>query len=166
MTLDERPFLFVYLKAFKLREAIQVFADEARTQALLSIKARQIFDISATYDVVDLSTNEKVGALRRKGLKSILRDEWDILDVNEQPIGLIREDSMMLAILRRFLSNLIPQNYHITLRGQEVATVTGTWNPFLVKHTMDLSSDREQLYDHRLAIATSVLLMTIEGKQG
>ena len=30
----------------------------------------------AAYDVTDSQTGEKVGALRRKGFKSILRDEW------------------------------------------------------------------------------------------
>jgi hypothetical protein len=156
----------VKLKAFRLREDITVFADEALTQPLLSIKARQIIDFSAAYDVIDLTTQVRVGALRRKGLKSLLRDEWEILDASDQVLGLMQEDSQLMALLRRFLSSLIPQNYHVTVHGQQVGVVTGTWNPFLVKHTMDLSSDHGQLLDQRLALAASVLLMTIEGKQG
>ncbi len=161
-----QPFLFVHLKAFKWKEDITVYADVNRTQPLLSIKARQILDFSAAYDVVDVTMNQKLGALRRKGLKSILRDEWEILDANDQVVGLIQEDSMALALLRRFLANFIPQNYTMTLGGQPVALVRGTWNPFIVKHTMDLTGDTQGWVDRRLAVATSVLLMTIEGKQG
>jgi hypothetical protein len=165
-TLDGRPLFFVKLKAFRLREDITLFADEALTHPLLSIKARQIIDFSSAYDVVDLTTQQRVGALRRRGLKSLLRDEWEILDPAEQVVGLLQEDSQLMALLRRFLSSLIPQNYHLTMHGQQVAVVTGTWNPFIVKHTMDLSEDRSGLLDQRLALAASVLLMTIEGKQG
>ena len=48
---------------------------------LLSIQARQIIDFSAAYDVYDGSTGSKVGALKRKGMKSILRDECEIREV-------------------------------------------------------------------------------------
>lgn len=166
LTLDGRPVFYVHLKAFKLREAITVYSDEARTAPVLGIQARQILDISATYDVTDYVTGQRVGALRRKGLKSILRDEWEILDTSEQVIGVLQEDSTLMALLRRFLSNLIPQNYHLTLQGQPVGIFTGTWNPFIVRHTVDLSQDTARILDPRLALAASVLLMTIEGKQG
>ncbi len=166
LTLDGRPLYFVHLKAFKLKEDITVYADEAQTQPLLSIKARQVLDFSALYDVLDVTNGQRVGILRRKGMKSILRDEWEILDPAEQVIGIIQEDSMLLALLRRFLSGLIPQQYHLSLHGQPVAQVIGTWNPFLVKHTMDLSTDPGHKLDRRLAVAISVLLMAIEGKQG
>jgi len=166
LSLDGRPLLFVHLKAFRLRECITVYVDEAMSQPLLGIQARQIIDFSAAYDVFDHSTGQRVGALRRRGLKSILRDEWDILDVADQVIGQLIEDSQLMALLRRFLSNLIPQNYHLSIHGKTSATFTGTWNPFVVKHTVDLSADTEGLLDPRLALAASVLLLTVEGKQG
>ncbi|MCK5794540.1 MAG: hypothetical protein KAH12_07530, partial [Anaerolineales bacterium] len=102
---------FSKMKAFKLKEDIRLFTDEDMQTELLNIQARNIIDIAATYDVSDPESGDKVGALRRKGLKSILKDEWAILDVNDNEIGLIKEDSMFLALLRRFLTNLIPQTY-------------------------------------------------------
>lgn len=165
LTPDGQPFMFVHLKAFKLKEDITVYADEAQTQPLLSIKARSILDFSAAYDVVDATNGEHVGVLRRKGWSSLMRDEWQILDAQEQLVGILQEDSLILALVRRFVSNLLPQNYTLTMGGHTVAEVRGSWNPFLVKHTMDLSADAEGRVDRRLAIAASVLLMTIEGKQ-
>ncbi|NIA15532.1 MAG: hypothetical protein GWP08_15830 [Nitrospiraceae bacterium] len=51
---------------------------------LLCIQARSILDFSAAYDVVDSTTGEKAGALKRKGLKSILRDAWIIMDADDR----------------------------------------------------------------------------------
>ena len=107
-----------------------------------------------------------MGALRRQGLKSILRDEWHVLDTGDIPVGAIREDSMMLAIIRRFLSNLVPQNYSVTPVDSEqpFGTITGTWNPFIVKYDCNFTA-ATQYIDARLLLAGVVLLMCIEGKQ-
>jgi len=56
-------------KAFKLREDIRIFADESRSRELLAIRARQVVDWSAAYDVVDSTEERKVGTLRRKMLR-------------------------------------------------------------------------------------------------
>jgi len=156
---------FVKLKAFKLKEDITVFKDEARTQPLLNIKARQILDIAATYDVTDVATGAPLGALRRRGLRSILKDQWDILDPYGEVIGNIHEDSMLLALLRRFLSNLIAQDYHFFMGEQMVGLAKGSWNPFLVKYYVDFTHDSQNLLDPRMGLAAMVMLMTIEGKQ-
>src|SRR5512147_872610 len=95
--------MFSEQKMFRLREDIRVYSDESKSTEVLMIKARQILDFSAAYDVIDSSANEKVGVLRRKGWRSLLRDEWEVLNAQEQPIGLLFEDSMPLALLRRFL---------------------------------------------------------------
>jgi hypothetical protein len=63
---------------FRLREDIRVYADEGKQQEVLMIKARQIIDFAAAYDVVDSASGEKVGALRRKGWSSILPQNYDL----------------------------------------------------------------------------------------
>jgi len=156
---------YVEQKAFKLKEDITVFADEEKQQALLRIQARQVIDFSAAYDVTDLRTNEAVGALRRKGLKSILRDEWLILDPAGQPIGRIQEDSALLGLIRRFLTNLIPQSYSIEIHGQVGGEIKQNFNPFVQKLNVDLRNDAGRQFDRRLALAAVVLLLAIEGRQ-
>jgi hypothetical protein len=155
---------FVKMKAFKLKEDITVFRDEARTDAVLNIKARQIMDFGATYDVTDVASGEKLGACRRKGLKSILKDEWELLDADDALLGHAKEDSLLLAMIRRFLSNLIPQTFLIDAMGDQIGKLKGTWNPFLVKYDVDFSGNNGQI-DPRLLLGMTVLLMTIEGKQ-
>jgi len=158
--------MFSEQKMFKWREDIRVYSDETKTQEVLSIKARQIMDFSAAYDVVDTALNQKVGALRRKGLRSILRDEWEVLDAGDNVKGLLFEDSMGLALLRRFLlGSWLPQNYDITFGTTRVADLKQNFNLFRYELNLDFSMDTAQQLDRRLGIAAGILLAAVEGKQ-
>ncbi len=158
--------LFSEQKMFRLREDIRVYSDESKTQEVLTIKARQIIDFSAAYDVMDSLTGEKVGVLRRKGWRSMLRDEWEVLDANDQVRGMLFEDSVGLAMLRRFLlGSLLPQNYDITLGEVRVGDLRQRFNPFRYELDLDFSMDPLRTLDRRLGIAAGILLATVEGKQ-
>ena len=158
--------LFSEQKMFRLREDIRVYSDENKTQEVLAIKARQIVDFSAAYDVVDAAYNQKVGTLRRKGLSSILRDEWQVLDVNDNVVGKLFEDSVALALLRRLLlGSLLPQNYDMTFGETRVADLRQNFNPFRYELNLDFSMDMGRLLDRRLGIAAGILLAAVEGKQ-
>jgi len=159
--------LFSEQRMFKLREDIRVYSDEYKTREVLSIKARQILDFSAAYDVVDTELNQKVGALRRKGLRSILRDEWEVLDMNGNVKGLLFEDSVGLALLRRFLlGSWLPQNYDISFGEARVADLQQNFNLFRYELNLDFSMDMNRLLDRRLGIAAGILLAAVEGRQG
>jgi uncharacterized protein YxjI len=159
--------LYSEQRMFKLREDIRVYSDESKSQELLLIKARSIIDFSAAYDVIDAPYNQKVGVLRRKGLRSMLRDEWEILDEQDMVVGVLFEDKPGLALLRRLLlGSLLPQNYDVTLGGERVADLRQNFNPFSYQLVMDFSMDTDNRFDRRIGIAAGILLATIEGKQG
>ena len=158
--------LYSKLKAFKLKEDLRLFTGEDMREELLAIHARRVLDISATYDVTDSRTGERVGAIQRKGMQSLLRDEWRFLDAGDREVGFIREDSMGLALLRRFLTNLVPQRFDVEVMGRTVATVRQDFNPFVLKLTVDFSQDPAGLLDRRLGLAAVLLLCAIEGRQG
>jgi len=157
--------LFSEQKMFKLREDIRVYADERKSQEVLMIKARQIIDFSAAYDVIDSVSGQKVGALRRKGWASMLRDEWEVLDAEDRVVGKLFEDSMGLAMLRRFLSNLIPQNYDLFIGEERAADLRQNFNPFTYQLNIDFSMDVNRRLDRRLGLAAAILLAAVEGKQ-
>jgi len=161
--------LYTKLKAFKLKEDIRLYASEKMERELLVIKARQAFDIGATYDVVDPASNEQVGSLRRKGLKStFLRDEWVVMNGEGQEIGLVQEDSAFKALVRRFVEDiafLFPQKFHVTINGQPAMTAKQRFNPFIQKVDLDFSEDTQGSLDPRLGLAIGVLLSAIEGRQ-
>lgn len=161
---DGKLAFYVKQKAFKLKEEITVYADEKRTRPMLRIKARQVLDVSATYDVTDANTGEVVGALRRHGLRSILRDKWLILGEGDKEIGQIEEDTGILALVRRFLLKLIPQSFNVTMHGRSAGRIKQRFNPFVLVYDVEFPSDGT--LDLRLGVAAVVLLLAIEGRQG
>jgi hypothetical protein len=152
-------------KAFKLKEDIRVFSDESMQTPILAIAARSIIDFSAAYDVTDSKTGQKVGALRRKGMSSIIRDEWDLLDPHDNPISKVREDSTSLALIRRFLpmGNWIPQHYVLGDDTVQFADMRTHFNPFI--HRMTVSVNADCPFHPLLVLASAVLLVAIEGRQ-
>ena len=163
---DEQGRLLFYSKqkAFKLREDFRIYSNENMSEELLAIKTPQILDIGATYFVQDSKTGETVGALRRKALKSIVKDEWKFLSPDQREIGRMTESSVAGALLSRFI-NIIPQKYSIrTLDEREIATIKGHFNPFVHKLSM-MIPDSEPAIDRRLIIAAGIMLVGIEGRQ-
>lgn len=154
---------FVKQKAFKLKEQITVFSDEERTDAMLGIEARAVLDLSATYDVTDLKTGTPVGALKRKGVKSVFKDEWSLLDTGGTAIGTVAESSMLAALLSRLLP-LVPQTYRIEVGGAVVGQIKQRFNPFVLSYDVDFGTGGGAL-DPRLGVAAVVMLLAIEGRQ-
>jgi uncharacterized protein YxjI len=158
--------LYSQQKMFKLKEDIRVFSDESMTQELLVIQARQIIDFSAAYDVIDPIYNAKVGVLRRKGFRSLIRDEWEVLDIYDQFLGILQEDNLTRALLRRFLlGSLLPQDYDLLIGEHRVADLRQQFHLFRYELNLDFSMDTAHQLDRRLGVAAGILLGTIEGKQ-
>lgn len=155
-------------KAFKLKEDIRIYTGEDMATEVLTIRTDQVLDLGATYHVHDSQQGgAHVGSLKRKALKSILRDEWLLLDPSGQELGIIQEDSTALALLRRFMVGwLLPQKYLGSIGNQPVSLFTRNFNPFVSKVHLDYSMDTQGLLDRRLGIAAVIMLLAVEGKQG
>jgi uncharacterized protein YxjI len=152
-------------KAFKLREDMSVWASEKQERELLRISTPHVLDWGATYYVVDVTTGEEVGAIARKGLKSVVRDEWIFLSGEQEEIGMLTESGWARALVSRFL-RFVPQKYVIRAGdGREISTVKQHFNPFILKYTMDIQDPYPPI-DRRLLIAMGILLCAIEGRQG
>ena len=166
---SETPLLYASMKAFRLKEDIRIYADETMTEPVLTITSPHVIDFSAGYDVYDPRSEEKVGGLRRRGFKSLMRDEWAIVDTADAEVGVIREDSAVKALVRRFVEAaalFLPQQYHAEMEGASVATFRQHFNPFVFRLTADFSADEAGRLDRRLGIAAALLLSVIEGREG
>ncbi|MEM7807178.1 MAG: hypothetical protein AAF561_03615 [Planctomycetota bacterium] len=160
--------LFCKLKAFKLKEDIVLFASEAQEQPLLQIKATQILDFTGGYTVVDPVSGDTIGTLRRKGMSSMVRDSWEMLDANGRLVARIAEDSTIKALVRRFVevaAFLMPQAFHGEVDGRRVFEMKQNFNPIVQKLNCDFSMDSQRTIDRRLGVAAAVLLIAIEGRQ-
>jgi hypothetical protein len=165
LDLNGNSLAFLRKKVFTWKDEIRVFTDESQAMELLYIKARKIIDWGTAFDVTDSINHQKVGALKRRAWKSLLRKEWIILDENDQEIGKVQEDSMFLATIRRYVTNIIPQSYSFEIGGQSVGAARQNWNFFAPKMEVDFSIDPDKKFDRRLAAAAIVLLMAVEGRQ-
>jgi uncharacterized protein YxjI len=152
---------FVKHPLLKIRQEFTLFADESESTPLLTLRSRQIIAINRCYDVFDARGGEKVGTIRSRGLKSILRDTWDLLDPSDQPVGLVQEDGA--ALLRRFLP-ILTGKWHIELYQQEVAKIRQVFRFFVKEFTLDLSMNQGRL-DARFAIACALLALMAESQR-
>ena len=155
-------------KRLRLREDLRVYTSEAMTDELLRIGTEQIIDFGATY-TVSVPEGGVIGSFRRKGLKSLLRDEWLVLDATGATIATIREDSTFKAVLRRvheLIAVFVPQGYHmVDTAGAEAVTYRTHFNPIV--HRLGVTIHREdEVFDDLLSLAGGVLLLAIEGRQG
>ncbi|VAX39772.1 hypothetical protein MNBD_PLANCTO03-1586 [hydrothermal vent metagenome] len=159
---------FCRQKAFRLREDIRLYTDESKTEELLTMKTRSVLDFGATYDIA-LPSGEVIGSLRRKGLRSLVRDSWLIYGPDGQELATLEEESSMLAILRRVhevFAFLSPQKFEVVSHdGQHIATLRSHFNPFVYRLGIAIHADHEEL-DELIVIAAGCLIAAIEGRQG
>lgn len=172
--------LYSRQKMFRLKEDIRVFSDEASTRQVLQINARQVIDFNAIYDVTDSSTGMAVGALQRKGWRSLARDEWHFFTPDGRVLGMLQEDSLNRALLRRFLlGSFLPLMYTLTagdpaqsantaasnvMSPNALGTLRQNFNLLRYETVLELSGLSSQI-DPRLVIAAMILLAAIEGRQ-
>jgi uncharacterized protein YxjI len=83
---------YVKQKLFKLKEDINVFADESQTKLLYNIKADRIIDFSARYNFTS-SSGQFLGSIKRQGMRSIWKANYEISDANNQLVLQIHEEN-------------------------------------------------------------------------
>ena len=153
-------------KAFRLREQLVLYTDERQSEVLLRIQARTILDFGTTYDID--SDTARLGSVRRKGLRSIVRDEWVVLDPDGTEIATLREDSMGKALARRFLplaGAFMPQRFELSgTDGAPMAAYRTHFHPFVYRLGVTITDDRA--IDEMMLLAVGFLIAAIEGRQG
>ena len=157
---------FSQQKAFRLKEDLRIFSDESKSKEVMSIVARNVIDFSAAYDVRDSTSGTKLGALRRKGFSSLVRDEWQVLDPEDRHVASILEDSASMALVRRFLpmGNLVPQHFHLLDGGGNAFAEFRThFNPFV--HRLTVSVYHDCPVSPHMVLAGGILMVAIEGRQ-
>lgn len=96
---------YVKQKLLKLKEDINVFADEQQIQHLYRIKADRIIDFSAKYNFTD-AQGRSLGSIRRKGMRSIFKAHYMIFDENENQTMEIHEESGWIKVVDSLLGEV------------------------------------------------------------
>jgi uncharacterized protein YxjI len=156
------PLVFCQEKLFKIKDDIRIYADSSKKVELLRIKQRNIMDWAGLFDVFDPQSNAKIGAFRRKGWRSWVRDEWHLLDTNDQQVGTILETGS--PFLRRIFK-FLPYSFAFSVENQQVGTYDQHFAFIGYKATMDISAWQLGPLDRRMAFAGALLLMAVEAKE-
>jgi len=126
--------LFVRHPIMKLRGEWQIFGDEKKTEPLVLVKAQQVIAFNYLYDLTDAKTGARIGSVRTKGIKSIVRDQIEIMNAEGTLIGHLIEKGA--AILRRFFP-FLTSKHDIEVGGQVVATVRQKFRFFVKEFHVD-----------------------------
>ena len=89
---------YVKQKLFKLKEDINIFADESQTNHLYNIKADRVLDFSAKYNFTDAGGNQ-LGSIKRQGMRSIWRANYDIFDQASNAVMKINEENGWVKLI-------------------------------------------------------------------
>lgn len=96
---------YVKQKLLKLKEDINVFADESQTTVIYNIKADRVIDWSARYTFRD-GTGNVIGSIKRKGMRSIWKANYEIANANDQHIMTINEENGWVKVVDSLVGEL------------------------------------------------------------
>ena len=99
------PVFYVHQRAFKLKEAVTVYRDDTKQAALYAIGADRVLDFNAVYRIRD-GLGREVGALARKGRRSIWRARYDVLDAEGRSVFRVSEDNPWTKVLDSMLGEI------------------------------------------------------------
>jgi len=138
-------------KRFAFKESVTFFADEARTQAVFSFKARQVLELAAVYDVFD-AAGTPIGFFQKDFAKSLLRSSFHLGGPGIDAYG--QERNEVVAVLRRFID--LPFAFHFDFKDKAAGhVVMSSEREFSLrdKYTVTVHDPR---IDFRLAAAMAV----------
>jgi len=158
-TADGQLIMYVKHPVLKLREEFMVYGDEAQTQPLLRIKSKQVIAINFSYEITDPTTGQSFGSVQKKGLKSILRDKFILLDPNDQEIGYAEEQGA--SVMRRFFPWLTSK-HAIFVNNQQVAFIKQKFRFFTKEFEVDLQPSS---LDPKYVLAVALLALIAEARR-
>ena len=153
-------------KMFQLKEDIRVFADDTMSRELFRIQQLNWTDVWGEFAVVDSVANVKVGSIRRKALKSILKGEWDLFDPYGRLFGQIKQETGR-AVMRRFMpmGGLVPDKLTVELNGQTVAVIDQQFK--VIGDAWEINAQwTPPALDRRVLLGCAILMGMIERHQG
>jgi uncharacterized protein YxjI len=145
-------------KRLAFKEQVTFYADEQRTRAVFSFKARKAIDLGSGYDVTD-EAGAPLGFFRKDFGKSLLRSTFHISGPGIDATG--QERNQLVAIARRLVD--FPFAFHFDFvdpAGQLVMSVERQFS-MRDRYTVNVPDPR---LDFRLAAAMAVGLDALMGR--
>jgi hypothetical protein len=167
--------LYVKQKAFKLKESVTVFQDEAQSRPLYQMTADRVLDISAQYRIEAVG-GAPLGVLQRHGMRSFWRAHYEV-HRGGAPVLSVREENPWTKVLDGFVSEIpivglfagyvLHPAYRMTRAGTETPVLRAVKQPAFLESRYAI----EQLQplpesDQPLAVLSLVMLLLLERSRG
>ncbi|MEO9325554.1 hypothetical protein ABFT23_18825 [Nocardioides sp. C4-1] len=138
-------------KRMAFKEEVTFYADESKSRAVFSFKARQRVDLNAGYDVRD-EHGTQLGFFRKDFGKSLLRSTFHLEGPGYEGTG--RERSQAVAIVRR-IADLPFLSIHFDFTAPDGRTLMQVERQFKLRDRYTVTVP-EQAIDFRVAAAVAV----------
>jgi uncharacterized protein YxjI len=94
----EMPVVYVRQKILNLREDVRIFRDDSKTEEVFRIHADRIIDIGARDSFFDSQTDQPLGSIKQRGLKTIWKAHYDLEDTSSKSTHDITEDNPWVKV--------------------------------------------------------------------
>ncbi len=166
---------FVRQKLFKLKEEVQVFNDESRSQLNFTVKANKWLDFSAAYVFYDNQQRE-LGRIVRRGWKSLWKSSYDIYDENQKQDFSVNEENPLvkvfdglfgdIPILGMFTGYFFNPTYLVTRPdGTAIARLSKEKSFFGRRFSVDKLAEFESGEENRLLLGLMMMIL-LERQRG
>lgn len=161
---------YVKQKLLKLKEDINVFADEQQTHHLFNIKADRVLDFSAKYNFTDAGGNS-IGAIKRKGMRSIFKAHYEIyepsgvlaMEIHEENGWIKVIDSVVgeLPVIGMFTGYFFNPAYIVSRSNGRAAVARLQKQPAFFEGVFQLEKLADLTDEEESRVLLSVLTMTL-----
>ncbi len=160
---NQKTILYVHQKLLKLKEEVNIYSDETKSQLLYTIRADRVIDFSAEYKMYDVNNNY-LGSVKRRGARSLWRATYDIFGQNSNLLYTINEDNPWAKVLDGFigvLSNwLFQPKYNLTdASGQNLLVLSK--NPSFFEASFSLEKRQDFNNQDSEKVILGFLMMTL-----
>jgi hypothetical protein len=145
-------------KRLAFKEQVTFYADEQRTRAVFSFKARKTIDLGSGYDVYDEAGNA-LGFFRKDFGRSLLRSTFHLSGPGLEATG--QERNQLVAIARRLVD--FPFAFHFDFQDAAGQPVLSVERQFSLRDRYTVTVPDRRL-DFRLAAAMAVGLDALMGR--
>lgn len=153
-----RTLAFVRNTKCQWSKELRVFTDPTLSFELLAIKPVREAAPGSHFKVVDSVNSEIVGRVRHLPVLGLQRQEWELLGPANDEICVIREDSALLGLMRRYLTESVPQSYTFSVAEGTLGSAVRASGLFSPQMEIDFKPDCANPIDRRLIVAALVLI--------
>lgn len=170
-----RNIAYVRQKMLKLREHVEVFEDDSRSNKLYDIRTNQWLDFSVSYNFTNQS-GEYLGKVARKGWASLWRARYHIFNNHHQETFIIKEGNGWVKVLDAHLGDIpilgmftgyfFNPQYHVKdLQGNLVGLIKKEKSFFGRRFTLNKFKDIS-LVDEQNILLASMMMLLLERRRG